>query len=116
VHLTWVTSSGAAVDHGVADDAMAAGLTSGGMFVAVCGARFLPASMCAEPGPVCSSCRLLLEARRPLARVRVNRHRVHRPGLVARLVAVLATAPPARSDLRGDKPDLQEWLTGRGQT
>lgn len=101
VHMTWVTSVGGRMDHAVADDGMAPGLSrSGEVFVAVCGARFLPASMCAAPGLVCSSCRMFLEARESKwtveARLGSTRHRLHRPGRFARLRAALfaSAAPP----------------------
>lgn len=91
IRVIWVTSGGGrCVDHAVSDDDMA----SGAVFVGVCGARFLPASMCAEPGPVCPACRLYLRTRvsmRPAeARMGVARHRLgERRGVVARLLAMV---------------------------
>ncbi|MEC3974775.1 hypothetical protein [Amycolatopsis sp. H20-H5] len=72
-----MTAAGGTVDHAVDDDDLAASITTrGGVFVALCGARFVSGSMCAEPGGVCVRCRALANARESvrLVRVRPRRH------------------------------------------
>ncbi|MEC3979293.1 hypothetical protein [Amycolatopsis sp. H20-H5] len=61
VHLTWVTAVTPVVDHAVTDDGFAAGLAAGdGVYVGICGVRFVPASLISEPGAVCSRCKVVL--------------------------------------------------------
>lgn len=88
VHRIWVTSTGVPADHAVADQEFAVGRV-GGVFTAVCGAQFMAASMCAEPGRACIACRQFLEARASTgtvqARLGARRHRARaRPSLFAR--------------------------------
>jgi hypothetical protein len=127
VRMTWVTSSGRPVDHAVADEAMSAGLSSGGVYMALCGVEFLPASMAAAPGQVCSACRLFLEARTSMrtveARLGATRHRLRRPGPFARLLAALSVSdapavPSPRTPPAVASPDGAAGLyprQGRGE-
>jgi hypothetical protein len=70
-HLTWVTSVGAR-DHAVDDVEVVAGGVSG-VFKALCGRRFMPASMCTAPGSTCPDCLVCLRAGRPRDRSGVTR-------------------------------------------
>jgi hypothetical protein len=107
VDTTWVTSVGQRVEHAVVDDGPSGLSRSSGVFTAVCGACFLPASMRVAPGVVCSSCRLLLEARESKrtveARLGSTRHRLPRLGRFARLWTALfaSDVPPVATSSPG---------------
>jgi hypothetical protein len=91
-HLTWVRSAETPVDHAVTDDAMVAGMSSQGVYLGLCGARFFSAPMTAHPGPACASCRRLVVARASLRSVeqRICGPRHRRRGL-SRVLACLLT-------------------------
>jgi hypothetical protein len=110
--VSWVTSSSPWLDHAVADDDFTNG-RSNGMFTALCGARFLPASMCTESGPCCTGCRVALGARTPVLTVvvppGVTQHRRHAaPGRLTRLLSLctsnVSTIPSPRSAVSPTTP------------
>ena len=64
VRVVWVTAVGGRVDHAVTADDLATGLGSRACagVVGVCGLRFLPAPLVANPGATCMSCARRLRA------------------------------------------------------
>lgn len=64
VRVVWVTSVGDRVDHAVTADDLTAGLSSRASdgTLGVCGSRFLPAPLVANPGATCMSCARCLQA------------------------------------------------------
>jgi len=64
VRVVWVTAVGGRVDHAVTAVDLAAGFGSRAFegVLGVCGRRFLPAPLVANPGAVCMSCAWQLRA------------------------------------------------------
>lgn len=94
----WVTAMGGRVDHAVSQADVAAGVRGDGWsFAALCGDRFLPAPMIAEPAPACLRCVRFLRARATLrsAEERLNALPKQRRDRIARrfLAMALAKAP-----------------------
>lgn len=82
---TWVTSLDG-VDHAVTDEECTVRLLENrGVFVAVCGAVFLPGPMEGEPGPPCPRCVAFLRARVEMRSVAERLECDRRPGWWSRV-------------------------------
>lgn len=64
VRMVWVTAVGHRVDHAVTVDDLAVGLSSRSCdgTLGVCGCRFLPAPLVADPGETCMLCARRIQA------------------------------------------------------
>src|SRR5437763_16248173 len=83
--VLWVTSNGMPVDHAVTDAAMTSGMASHGVYLALCGTKFVSDPMTAAPGERCPSCWLFTLARETLLQIVQQPHvvLVRRPPLPA---------------------------------
>jgi hypothetical protein len=96
--VVWITGVSDGADHAVTDEDMAVGMRAGkGLYLAMCGASVLVASLTAPPGRMCTRCvarlRDLVRPSAPAARGAPDgRGARHRPGVLTRLLGLVGVS------------------------
>jgi hypothetical protein len=116
--VVWITCVGDSNDHAVTDVDMAVGMRAGnGLYLAVCGASVLVASLTAPPGRRCARCvaklRDVVRPSAPAARGSADGHgALNRPGALTRLLGLVGISglaarlsrPSVRGETGGELP------------